>query len=194
MTQYLPKDIGEWMRSQEKRIQALERRRLPAIPGMGLDLSGVVRWQSRLSSSANLASTSYYNLGYGSLYAAPYHNPQGVIEYLLPGNEPRYYIRREGFYLVTMNLQWDTGAGNSSRKIHIFKNADSAAIATSEMPAISTNGLNQSISTIIPFLKDEYFRVGAISHGAAATILTGAGAGGAGYAGSNLVVTAISGF
>jgi hypothetical protein len=205
VTQYLPKDIGEWMREQEKRVQALERRRIPSEAWMASPfVKNVPRWQSRLAANASIASGVLTNIGFTSTYAAPYHAPTGsngaaegsFLRYdtATGAGEPRYYALQAGLYFIRANIQWN-GNATGSRKIHIIYDGDGTASFTNEvMNAGAGFGIHQEVTGILPLAEGDYFRIALYQASGASINIVAAGAGAANtYAASKLNVVPLGG-
>ena len=206
MTQYLPQDMGQWMRQQEKRIQALERRRIPSEAWMASPfVKNVPRWQSRLGANASIASGVLTNIGFSSTYGAPYHTPTGsngaaegsFLRYdtTTGAGEPRYYALQPGLYLIRVNIQWN-GNATGSRKLHIIYGADGTASFTTEVMNAGTGfGVHQEVVGILPLAVGDYFRTSVYQASGAAIGVVAAGTGGTNtYSASKLNVVPIGAY
>lgn len=160
MTQYLPKDIGEWMREQEKRVQALERRRIPSDAWIQSPfVKNVPRFMARLSGNATITTAVPTEIGFTSLYGAPYVDGwESFMTHGLVGSQYRYNFLTSGLYYVRADLQWGNAVSGGA-KIHMVLNANGSPSET----AWSTGGTDSAafrttITTIWPFAAGDYIR------------------------------------
>jgi hypothetical protein len=172
VTNLVPHDIEEWMRTMERRYADLASRRSVTT---AFSVS-TPRWRSTLPGNATLTSGTFANIGFSTLGSAPEHDlgSPAFMQYITPGGEPRYQLDRDGLYYIKMSIQWNGTAGTGVRKGHIFENATATPIDSYEQASTTGNGLMESVHTIWPFLAGEYFRVGAFQNsGGNLAILSG---------------------
>lgn len=197
MTQYLPQDIGQWMRAMERRTQALERRRIPSDAWVGSPFTKQVpRWKSRLSGNATIAANTATTIAYSSVYASPQHSPSGqpndFFSYALVSNQGRITVNVEGLYLVTATLQW-AGATGGARKLNLFRNADGNPFATDEAAPSATAAIGVRNNLVAPIALNagDYIYPTVYSATSSAGIIAAGASGGSGYADSYLSIIPI---
>ena len=157
MTNLVPHDIEEWMRTQERRYNDLATRRT-VVTATNISTP---RWKSRLDASATITTGTFTNLGYSVLSSAPDHDPgdPDFASNVTVLGEPRILFATAGLYLVRASLQWNVGAGGT-RKIHLMKNAGTTPIATMEGEnAGAASGLHIDVVDVIPFDVNDYLRI-----------------------------------
>lgn len=197
MTTYLPKDMNGWMREMEKRISALTRRRVQSDAWAASPFTKQVpRWKSRLVANASLAAGTPTTLAYSSVYAQPQHSPAGqpndFFEYSLVSNQGRVYVKVDGLYLVQCSLQF-AGATGGSRKINLFRNADSQAFATGEASPSPTSGIGTRAEAAMPIAlaAGDFIYPVAMSTSVAVNVTAAGSTGQGGYADSTLSIVPI---
>jgi hypothetical protein len=154
----VPKDFNEWMRRMERRVNDLGRRQTsPAA--FDPFAQNVPRFMARLSGNSTITTATPTEIGFTSLYGAPYN--QGSDTFMthgLVGTQYRYNFTRPGLYYVKADLQWGN-ANNGGAKIHMVLNANGSPSET----AWSTGGTDGSafrtaLVTIWPFAAGDYIR------------------------------------
>jgi hypothetical protein len=194
VTNLVPHDIEEWMRTMERRYSDLASRRTVTS---ALNVS-TPRWRSTLPGNATLTSGTFANLAFSTLGSAPEHNlgSPAFMQYISPGGEPRYQLDVDGLYYIKMSIQWNGTAATGVRKGHIFENATATPIATFEQASTTGNGLMESVHTIYPFLAGEYFRVAGFQNSGGNLAILSAGSGSATdpRAASDLIVVPIGAY
>lgn len=194
MTQYLPQDIGQWMRAMERRTQALERRRIPSDAWVESPFTKQVpRWKSRLAGNASLAAGVGTTLAYSSVYGSPQHSPStadnAFFRYALESNQGRIYVKVGGLYYVQCTLQF-AGATGGSRKISLFRNADNTAFATGEASPSPTAGIGTRAEAFMPIAlaEGDFIYPVATSSGVGVNVTAVGASGLGGYADSTLSI------
>jgi hypothetical protein len=194
VTNLVPHDIEEWMRTMERRYADLASRRSVTT---AFSVS-TPRWRSTLPSAVTTTSGTFAHLNFSVEGASPAHETgsPAFMQYITPGGEPRYQLDVDGLYYIKASIQWNGTAGTGVRKGHIFENATATPINTFEQSNATGNGSMGIVHTIYPFAAGEYFRIGAFQNsGGNLTVLSGgSGSGTDPRAASNLVVVPIGAY
>lgn len=198
MTQYLPQDIGQWMRAMERRTQALERRRIPSDAWVQSPyVKNTPRFRARLSGNAAITQGTVTEIGYSSLYAAPYAD--GWEEFMthgIVGAQYRYTILQPALYWVRADLQW-SNANLGSAKLNMVLGANGAPSETSWDTGASDNqAFRNRIETFFPLNAGDYIRFVAQTIVTNRTVLAGASTltGGNGHADSTLTIMPVAAY
>lgn len=160
MTQYLPKDIGEWMRQQEKRVQALERRRIQSDAWMRSPFTkNVPRFWARLSGNFTVTAATPTEIGYSSLFGAPYVDGwESFMTHGLVGAQYRYTMTVPGLYWVSAGLQWGN-ANLGSAKLHLLLNNNNQPTETNWLTGATDNqAFRHRLQAILPLNAGDSFR------------------------------------
>lgn len=161
MTNLVPHDIEEWMRTQERRYMDLATRRIPGDPR---DLRSP-RWRSNLTSDVTVSNATITWLAFDDSSSDPTaHSPAGesnsFFVYSAPAGLPRYTAQVAGLYLIQTEIQWSGGV-SGTRKLHITVNnaGDGVPRYTSELPG-NTNS-HQFVGGPVALDAGGFFRIGA---------------------------------
>lgn len=159
MTNLVPHDIEEWMRTMERNYRDLAGRRFvsPALSNV------TPRFSHTLSANLTTTSGTHYFLEFNTADAAPEHdvgNP-AFMSYSLVGSDPRYVANIAGLYSIRVNVQWAGGAANTNRKVHIFKGSQTTPWYSIEHAAVGGAGCMAVNAGHLALQAGEYFRIGA---------------------------------
>lgn len=192
MTQYLPQDMGQWMRQQEKRIQALERRRIPSDAWIASPfVKNIPRFWARLSGGTSITAATPTEIGYTSLFGAPYVDGwQDFMTHGLVGTQYRYTMTVAGLYFVSASLQW-SNAVSGSGKLHMLLDNNNQPTETSWITGSpDSQAFRCRIQCIIPLNVGQSIRFAAQTVAVNRAVLaTGSGMSGAnGHSDSTLAI------
>jgi hypothetical protein len=179
-------DVGRILPNHEDRLVELEKRALRGATILG---SNAPRWRSRPPVDANINNTVLTNLGYSTTDTAPDHDlgSSAFVSFVTPAGEPRYLFAVAGLYFVRASLQWN-GAANGTRKLHLFRNADTVPMASTEMPnAGAAAGVHIDVEDTLAFNAGDYLRVAAWQNSGGAVQFIAAGIAGQ-FADSTLTI------
>lgn len=198
MTQYLPKDIGEWMREQEKRVSALERRRIPSEAWMASPfVKNIPRFWARLSGASTITAATPTEIGFTSLFSAPYADGwQDFMTHGLVGSQYRYTMTKAGLYYISAGLQW-SNANLGSAKLHLLLDNNNQPTETNWLTGSTDNqAFRHRLQCILPLNAGQSIRFALQSVATnRATIATGTGMSGAnGHSDSTLAIMPIGAY
>ena len=175
MTNLVPHDIEEWMRTQERRYADLAARRT-VVTATNVSTP---RWRSRLASDASVAHSTITNVAYSTVGASPEHNPgnPAFASFTTVLGEPRIVFATAGLYFIRAGVQWN-GNGTGSRKILLYRNTTAEPFASVEYPnAGASFGIHQEVVSVFPFNVNDYLKVAFIQYSGGNLTALAAGSG-----------------
>lgn len=175
MTNLVPHDIEEWMRTIERDVRDLKFRRQ-----ITESISAPTpRWRSRLVSDASVAHSTVTNVAYSTVGASPEHNPgsPAFASFQTVLGEPRIVFATAGLYFIRAGVQWN-GNGTGSRKILLYRNATAEPFASVEYPnAGASFGIHQEVVSVFPFNVNDYLKIAYIQYSGGNLTALAAGSG-----------------